>query len=61
MQVRTNLIQFAVIALEVGGFILCEAHKCVLPSLFASESTTPINHLANPNAWPKTRNNKAIW
>ncbi len=60
VQVRTDLIQFAVTALEEAWFVLCEAHKCAPQTLFVNESTTFRNQLANLEAWPKTHNNKPI-
>jgi hypothetical protein len=48
-QIRTNLTQFEVIALEEARFIMCEACKQQRP-----------NRLVDSNAWPNTCNSKAI-
>jgi len=45
----------------VRGMIMCEMHKCVLQTFFVNESTTPYNPHVDPEAWPKTCNNKLIW
>jgi hypothetical protein len=60
VQVGTNSTQFEVIVLEEVGFVMCETRKCVFQTLFANESRTPHNQPANPEAWPKTCNNKPI-
>ncbi len=61
MHIGTNLIQFEVTTLEDAWFVMCEVHKCVLRTFFVNESTTPYNPHVDPEAWPKTCNNKPIW
>jgi hypothetical protein len=60
MRVRTDLTQFEVTTLKEVGFVLCEVWKCALRTFFANESTTLCNQHANPEARPKTHNNKFI-
>ncbi len=60
VRIGTDLTQFEVTTLEELGFVLCEACKCAPRTLFANESTTPPNWPADPEAWPKIRNNKLI-